>query len=339
MIRRPDPAAPLRALLRATGVALALASVQAIAAPLMLTGQVRALDAETIFVPPSDTSPVVLRYLAPEGAVVAPGDALVRIDPGQSLVQAQELEGQIEQAGARRDKELAELRVKVIDAQIALVQARAVRDKAEVDAQIPRDHLSALDFDRYAGEYERARREHDLKADELAAARAAVARRQSDAALEERKLEAQLDFHRLRIVASEQFATRAGTVRHGFDPRSGQRYAEGVSAMPGQQVGEVASGGAMGVRAFALEPERAWLATGQAVTLRFDALGDAVAQGRIERIGGAPEAKAEWGDGRYFLVDIALDDAAQALPLVSGMSVRVDVPAPDGVAAATEAAP
>ena len=303
---------------------LACIALPVSAASPMLTGQVRTLDAEAIFVPPSDSSPVVLRYLVPEGTVVKPGDVLVRIDPGQSLSQAQEMEGQIELAQARRDKEVAELEVKAIDAKIALVQARAVRDKAQVDAQIPRDYLSALDFDRHAGEYERARREHDLKVEELAAAEAAVARRRTDAALELRKLEAQLGFHRLRIEAAEQRATREGTVRHGFDPRQGQRYGEGMSVFPGNQIGEVAGPGAVGVRAFALEPERTHLSIGQAVTLYVDAYADVVTSGRIERISGAPEPKAEWGDGRYFEVDIVLDDAALSQRLLSGMSVRVE---------------
>ncbi len=319
MIRRPDVAMWRMLMVLLAGIAL-----PALAASPMLTGQVRALDAEAIFVPSSDSSPVVLRYLAPEGSAVKPGDVLARIDPGQSLSQAQEMEGQIELAQARRDKELAELEAKAVDAKIALVQARAVRDKAQVDAQIPRDYLSALDFDRHAGEYERARREYDLKVEELAAAEAAVARRRADAVLELRKLEAQLGFHRLRIEAAEQRATRQGTVRHGFDPRQGQRYAEGMSVYPGNQIGEVTGTGAVGVRAFALEPERAHLSVGQMVTLHFDALAEVVARGRIERISGAPEPKAEWGDGRYFEVDIALDEAALADRLLSGMSVRVE---------------
>ena len=313
---------------RARGLAalLALATLPAFAGPLMLTWQVRALDAEAILMPQSDISPATIAYLIDDGAQVSPGEVLVRLDPGGSLTQLQALEGQLEQARARRDKELAELRVKAIDARIALIQARSTRDKAQVDAEIPREHLSALDFDRYAGEYERARREHDLKADELVAAQEAVTRRQTDAALEIRKLEAQLSYHRLQVGASEQRATRAGTVRHGFDSRTGQRYAEGRTAYPGEQVGEVAGAGAMGVRAYALEPERAALAVGQTVDLRFDALAGVVAHGRIERIGGAPESKNEWGDGRYFEVDIALEDAALTPRLLSGMSVRVDAP-------------
>lgn len=308
---------------------LLVLSVSASAGSLMLTGKVRALEAEPIVVPPADISPVTLHYLVPEGARVEPGDVLVRVDPGQSLAAVQETESRVELAEAGRDKELAELQVKVIDAKIALVQARAIRDKAEVDAQIPREHLSALDFDRYAGEYERARREFDLKQDELATAEAAVARRRVDAELELRKLRAQLEYHRYRVSVSEQRASRAGTVSYGFDPRVGQRYSEGMTSYPGVQIGEVAGEGAMGVRAWALEPERAHLVVGQVVTLAFDALAGVRVAGHIERISGAPEVKAEWGSGRYFEVDIALDDVRASDRLLAGMSVRVDV-LPDG---------
>lgn len=321
----PRELRPPRLAARALGALTALATLPTLAGPLMLTGQVRALDAEPILMPQTDVSPATIAFLLPEGTQVAPGDVLIRLDPGGSLSQLQDLEGQIEQTQARRDKELAELRVKEVDAQIALVQARAARDKAEVDAEIPREHLSALDYDRYAGEYERTRREFELKQGELIAAQAAVTRRQGDAELELRKLEAQIAYHRLQVNMAEQKATRAGTVRHGFDSGSGQRYAEGRSAYSGEQVGEVAGPGAMGVRAYALEPERAALRAGQEVGLRFDALRGVAARGRIERIGGAPEAKTEWGDGRYFEVDITLLDASLTPRLLSGMSVRVDL--------------
>lgn len=305
------------------GVCLLFAS-SAQAAPVMLTGQVRALDAEAIMVPISDISPTTLRYLVPEGSQVKAGDVLVRVDPGQYLAAVEQAESEVELAKARRDKELAELRVAAIDAKMAVIQAQALRDKAQVDAEIPREHLSALDFDRYAGEYERAKREYALKQSELDAANAAVTRRQSDAELELRKLAAQLEFNRYRVGTSEQKAARAGTVRFGFDPRLGQRYSEGMSASPGQQIGEVSGGGAMGVRAYALEPERSQLSVGQKVNVSFDAIPGQSVPGHIERISGAPEQKMEWGTGRYFEVDVVLDDTRLVGQLLPGMSVRVD---------------
>jgi HlyD family secretion protein len=312
---------------------LALATAPALAEPVWLSGEVRALEAEGILVPPSNSSPVVLRYLVPEGSLVEPGDVLVRIDPGESASQVRQLEAQIALLEATVARDLAALAVTAIDAERALVEAEAALAKARVDAGIPRQHLSALDFDRYRGEFERAEREAALKRAEWQAATAAVDRKRADARLELDKLRADLAYHQAQLGNAEQRAERRGRVVYGFDPWRGTRYEEGASAYPGHRVGEVVGDGGVAVRAYALEPDRAGLAEGQPVQLVFDALPGQPASGRIERIGGAPDTRAQWGDGRYFTLDITLDDAAAKLPLLPGMSVRVEV------AASTETAP
>ena len=310
-----------------TALLLAMASASASASDtVLLTGMVRALEAQTIYTPPSNSSPVVLRFDLPEGTPVQPGDALVRIDPGQSLSQIRALEALIEQAAARAATEVAELMVKAVDAEVALADAKAALDKAEIDARVPREHLSALDYDRYQGERERAEREHALKARELAAAEAAVARRQDDGALEVAKLEADRRYHQAQVANAELRAERAGVVVHGFDNWRGGRFDEGSSSWPGHPIGEVVGEGALGILAWALEPDRARLAEGQAVQLSFDALPGSQLEARIARIAGAPDAKAEWGEGRYFELEISLPESAAALPLKPGMSARVLVP-------------
>jgi HlyD family secretion protein len=321
MIRRIELAMVL--LLAATGAEAAV----------LLSGEVRAQNAESIITPPSNSSPVVLRYYVPEGTRVKAGDVLVRIDPGGSATQIRQLDAQIEQAHARAAKELAELQVKAIDAEKAWVDARAARDKARVDAAIPAAHLSALDFDRYQGERERAEREFTLKQAELEAARAAVQRRGADGVLEVDKLRADRVYHEAQVANAEQRATMDGVVLHGFDNWRGGRFDEGSSAFPGNKIGEVVGDGGMTVRAYVLEPDRGGLREAQEVGLSFDALPGVEGRGRIVRIAGAPEPKAEWGEGRYFTVDIELV-GGEALALRPGMSVRIAVQA-----AATEMAP
>lgn len=289
----------------------------------VLTGAVRSTDAEIIHTPLSNTSPVVLRQLVPDGSTVAPGDLLVRIDPGSAVSQINSLKAQIALARARIDKERAELEVRRVDAALALVDAEAALARAEVDAAIPAQHLARIDFDRFQGEAERARREIVLKREELANAYAALQRRGRDGDLEVAQLQADLDFAERQIAQAEQRATRAGTVIFGFHPWSGQRYQEGLSASPGTAIGEVVGAGELAVRAFALEVDRPALAVGQAVAVDFDALPGRRVQGRIRAIAGAPEPKAEWGSGRYFTVDIALE-GVEGLSLRPGMSARVD---------------
>lgn len=233
-----------------------------------------------------------------------------------------ELESQIVQAGARAAKELAGLRVAALDARIALVDAEAALEVAKVDAGIPRALLAALDHDRYQGELDRARREHALKRNELATAEAAVVRRARDGELEAERLRVQRDYNAAQVLVSEVRADRDGVVIHGFNNNwIGGRIDEGSSTMPGSKAGEVVGGGEMHVRAWALVPDRRGLEVGQDVRIAFDALPGRTLTGRITDISGAPERRAEWGEGRYFAIDIALP--RHDLTLLPGMSVRV----------------
>ena len=312
--------------------ALAQADAAAEARRAMLSGVVRSTDAETIYAPMSNASPVVLRQLAADGSAVKPGDVLVRIDPGAATAQINALKTQIALARARVDKERAELEVRRVDAALALVDAEAALAKAEVDAAIPADYIARIDYDRYQGEAERARREIVLKRQELDSAGAAVQRRERDGALEVEQHEADLGFAERQIARAEQRATRAGTAVFGFHPWTGQRFETGASANSGMAIGEVVGAGELAVRAWALEVDRPGLTVGESVQVRFDALPGRTVPGRIASIAGAPEPKAEWGSGRYFTVDVTLDGAT-ALALKPGMSARVDT----GLAGATVA--
>lgn len=318
MTRRADSCA---------AIALALSLAGGSAAAVVITGEVQAVDAQVIITPQSNASPVVLRFYLPEGAQVKKGEVVLRIDPGNAVSQIRTLGSQIEQAAARRDKEVAELQVKALDAQLALADAEAALAVAKIDAAIPRALISGLDHDRHQGELDRALREAALKDRELAIARAAVARRGRDGRLEIDKLQVQRDFHGLQELRAEVRADRDGIVRHGFNSNwIGGRIDEGSSTMPGSKAGEVVSGGAMRVRAWALEPDRRGLQAGMPVQLAFDALPGARADGRITTIAGAPDRRPEWGDGRYFQIDIDIGDDAEApLRLLPGMSVRVGI--------------
>ena len=294
------------------------------AANIYLTGEVRILDAEVIYTPPSDSSPVVLRYYLSDGSSVKAGDVIVRIDPGQATSQVRLLEAQIDQARSRTAKELVELRVKLLDAERAVIDAEAARDKAIVDAAIPADYIARLDLDRYRNEKERSAREYVLKQKEFSNAKAAITRRQADVVLEIQKLQIQRDYQKTAIANAEQKATRAGVLTHGFDAWRGGRIDEGASSWPGQKIGEIVGDGRRGVVAYALEPERRGLKLKQLVSLSFDAYPTQVITGIISKIAAAPDSKSEWGDARYFAIDINLPEKLP-MTLLSGMSVRVKI--------------
>lgn len=302
---------------------LAIALAPTIARTASITGEVRALQAQPIYTPPSNSSPVVLRYYVADGAEVAKGDPILRIDPGQAGARLRTLAADIEKAEARARKEIAELAVKAIDAELAWIDAQAALDKARIDAALPRELLSGLDYDRYQGELQRTEHELVLKRGELQDARAAVERRRADARLELERMRLEERYQQTQLTNAEVRAEHGGVVLHGFDPWNGLRFDEGSSAQIGQLVGEVATVEHLGVRGYALETERDAFKRGDLVTIDFDALPALHAIGRIESISGAPEARQAWGTGRYFTIDIRFENRIENARLLPGMSVRI----------------
>lgn len=301
---------------------LLLGALAPTAQAVVLTGEVRATDAQAIITPQSNSSPVVIRFFIPEGDSVKKGDVVLRIDPGQSASMIPDLDARIEQTRAKGDKDIADLEVKALDAELSLVDAEAELATARIDAKIPKELIAGLDYDRYQGELDRATREAELKRRQLAEAREAVRRRREDAKLEVDKLIVQREYHALMVRTSEVRADRDGYVVHGFNNNwIGGRIDEGSSTMPGSRAGEVVSGSGTSVRAWALEPDRRGLQVGQSVQLSFDAIPGSRVEGRITAISGAPDRRPEWGSGRYFTIDIDFD--AGTLRLVPGMSARV----------------
>ncbi|WP_245747272.1 HlyD family secretion protein [Frateuria terrea] len=308
----------------------------------VFSGEIRMADAQGIYTPPSMSSPVVLRYYVPDAAHVGKGDVLLRIDAGPAEAELRKLKAQLEQTAAKNAKEIAELELKQSDADLALADAQAERDTAAVDAAIPKNLISALNYDRYQSEMQRTERALAVKREAAQQAAEAVARRRQDSDLELEKQRLSLAFNQDQVTQAEVRATRAGTVIHGFDNFFGRggRYEEGSSAYPGNEVGEVVGqGDDYSVNAWVLEPDRAGLKVGQTVYLSIDALPGSRARGRIQAIAGAPIARTQWGDGRYFELDIAFDKGT-SFALRPGMSVRVDTaqePAPVAAASVSTA--
>jgi multidrug resistance efflux pump len=288
-----------------------------------ITGEVRAIEAQPIFTPPSNASPVVLRYYVADGVEVKKGDPVLRIDPGQAGARLRTLTADLEKAEAKAARDIAELEVKAIDAEIGWVDAEAAYAKARIDAQLPRELLSGLDYDRYRGELQRTERDLTLKSEQLKDARAAVERRRKDAQLEIERMRLEERYQRAQLKNSEVRAERDGIVMHGFNPWTGERFDEGTSAQIGMMVGEVATIERLGVRAYALETERNAFKAGDLVTIDFDALPSLHMRGRVESISAAPEQRQVWGTGRYFTLDIRFESDPDRRQLIPGMSVRI----------------
>jgi len=305
---------------------LLLVCVPLTAGAVVFSGEVEVKGAQPILTPPSMSSPVVLRYYLADGARAHKGDVLLRIDASQAESRLRTLQAQIELAKVKCAKDLADLKLKQVDAELALVDAQAERDAAAVDAAIPRALISALSYDRYQGEMRRTEEVLALKRAEAQQAVAAVERGREDAALKLRRKLVSLGFYQRQVTQAVVRAEHNGIVVHDFDELidAGDRYEEGSSSYPGTKVGElVGVNHVYRIKAWVLEPDSISLHVGMQLRLHFDALPGIETIGHIRVIAAAPTSKSAWGDGRYVEVGVSIP-ANIKLPLLQGMSVRLD---------------
>ncbi len=286
-----------------------------------ITGEVIAADSQLIFVPPSKSSPVALRKFVGEGKFVRKGDVVLSIE-AHNAGTLEQLQTTLEQTRAKLDAEVAKLEVAALEADKAFAVTQTARDKAEVDAALPKTQISALDFDKNQTEKEKAIR--DLEVRRLAAktAQAAVLRMKQDGELDIRKQHIKLEFTKQEIALSSVIATQDGFVTHNFNQWPQERIDEGASVYPGTQAGTIIGTGKIEVKGWVLEADRLHIRENMAVSLQFDALPGQQADSVIKTISQAPELKAQWGNGRYFRIDIPVPEQFRQLA-APGMSVLI----------------
>lgn len=301
-----------------------------------ISAEVYAIEAQQLTVPQSNSSPVALRTYVADGSSVRKGDLVLAIDAGDSLTQVASLEQRLAQESARLRKEVAELELAALDAERELRRAETALALAEINAEVPKEHRSALDYDRFQNLADGARRQVELTTLRHTQALAAVQRRRAQGQLDNDRLLLEIAHHRQRVVDAEVRAQTDGFVVQGFDRWRGQRFQEGSQGWPGQSVGQVLGPGALGVRGYLHEADQSLLMPGQQVGVSFDADPNAMLSARVGAISNAPLERAAWGSGRYFEVELEL---AESLPdwLWPGASARVSVAAAGIVEAATAA--
>lgn len=134
----------------------ALCQVFTAEATLLVSGEIKASDNQNFYSPKTDTWRVEVKWMKPEGEVVAPNDVVVVFDSGN-------IASQIEQTKVTLFTAQEELqRIKNNNGQSALEGEYAVKrnelllEKARIDASVPKKQLSAYDYEKYQLELEKA---------------------------------------------------------------------------------------------------------------------------------------------------------------------------------------
>lgn len=294
------------------------------AEPLLLSGEVSARNSQTLVAPEANEWMVQIAWMVEEGTRVAPGEAVVQYDSASVAASLEQLESALRKvkAESRRNDLVQDLQRR--EAQHLHEVAVLQLDRAELDASIPSELLSQLQYQQYRLALTKAIN-HELET------RKALAVKKQDVVDEKKRSQVEIagaknELQRIQLMLDSmtQYSARAGTALYVDHPWSRQKIRQGDSVQRGFSVLEIPATNNLHVRAWLNEVDIARVQQGQRVSIRFDARPELSASGIVERIGKQAEPKNHWGDSGYINVGIDFD-AQQPMGLLPGMSVLVEL--------------
>lgn len=294
------------------------------AGTLLLTGEVAARNSQVFVAPETDNWMVQIAWMIEEGERVEPGDAVVQYDTASVSASLEQLEANLRKvkAESRRNDLVQDLAL--LEAEHALKVAELTLQKARLDAGIPRNLLSQLQFEQYQLALTQALNGKEEAEKALAVKRQDVADEKRRSQVEIAGAENELERIQVMLGNMTQRADRAGTAMYVDHPWTRQKIREGDSVQRGFSVLEIPSTDQLQIKAWLNEVDVAHLQEGQKVKIFFDARPGLTLSGVVERIGRQAEPKQHWGDSAYLDVDIQFADPL-TVELLPGMSVRVEV--------------
>ena len=305
--------------------ALVLVPFTVAAAPPYLTGVVDDADSQTIEMPrlPGMWQRQVA-WLAPEGSTVAPGDLVVRLDPGDLVAQEEAAQTDLEQRRLQAERQLAQTMLAILDAETALIEAESAVRVARIDAEIPANATRQLDHDR--DQLDLATAEHAL-----ARARSTLSDKKEQHAKAQPVTQmaiarAEVNRNRLRdaIAQTEIRADRAGLFIHGENPFTGTKIFAGETLPPTIKIAEVASRNALRFRFWVHEADILRVPAGTPIIVTADAIPAVSIGAEVDWTSKQATMRQEWSQGGYFEL-LAVPIESVPPHLIPGMAVMAAV--------------
>jgi multidrug efflux pump subunit AcrA (membrane-fusion protein) len=296
----------------------------------LLSGELEAVHSTSIVTPRSEGE-LQIRWMAEDGATVAEGDKVVEFDPSRLIQGLEERRLKVRQAEIDLEGKERTAAAEAERKRVAVEKAEVERDKARIDAHVPRDLQPAVDwqkkqnsFHEIEAAFEKARLEEEAyrvtgRAD-VAVARVAVEKARRELTSSERLL-----------ASMSTLAPKSGVFLVGnfwqWGPEGPRKLQPGDTVWPGYPVATIPDPSDMQVAATLTEVDHGRIAPGMKARCILDTHPDRIFQGRVEDVGAV--AAEESGGFRPpgaragFSVRVSLD---RADPLMRpGLSVRVEV--------------
>ncbi len=317
-------------MLRLAGLLVFLAPALALAgqAPLLLGGELRAEKSQSFFSPMTDNWRVEVQWLMPEGQVAEAGEIVAVFDGASIQGEIDSETVALDTAREKLQKDESTNAQAVLEKQFALKRAELLLKKAGIDAAVPKQYLSAYEYESYQVAKKEAEANVRKAREELAQAqltREVAAKKQQ---IKIQGSEAKLEYKRAQLDAMTLRAERAGPVLYGKHPWTGERVFVGMTAQPGWLIAEIPSLSDLYIEAWLHEIDSDRVREGQAAELTFDSRLDRSFPAELAEIATQPQQRQ--APGLYYRLVFKFTEMPPSsetrVELLPGMGVRIEFP-------------
>lgn len=296
--------------------------------PLLLSGELRAKESQAFYAPMTDNWRVEVQWLMPEGQVAQPGEIVVVFD-GASIQGAIDAETvALTTAREKLQQEKNKHAQAVLEKEFALEREQLLLKKAAIDAAVPKQFLSAFEYESFQVTKTEAQAKVEKARKELAQAKLArdVAIKKQQISID-RSLD-KLKLNRERLAAMSLRAERAGPVLYGKHPWTGERVFVGMTAQPSWEIAEIPSLSDLYIEAWLHEIDIDRVREGQPAVLTFDSRLQSELPATLTEIATQPQRRKEWGSGLYYRLVFSLSETPE-FQILPGMGARIEFPEVD----------
>jgi len=289
-----------------------------------ITGELRAARGDELAVPKLPQWQTTIRWIAPDGAEMKQGDRVVELDNSVFSANLDAKRQAVAQAQQELQQKEAEWKADTLDKQLDVERKRADYDKTKLDAAVPRDIVSARDYNDRQIKFKRAEVELAKAIDVLKSQRTSVKADRDNLLLTLQKASRELTIAERAIDELILRAPRNGIVVIRDHPWEGRRLQEGDGVFIGMRLAQFPDMSSLQVEGDLADVDDGRIGAGMPATIILDAYPNLSFPGRVSSISAVAQESSRTSLRRAFRVIVALDklDPVRMRP---GLSSRVIV--------------
>lgn len=291
-------------------------------ADVLLTGELKARQAENLCVPPVPDWNVMLKWVAEDGREVKAGDPVAELDTTPLVGPLKESLTAASTAAHEIAKLRSEGRAEEIGKLLEVEMRRVEIEKARLDAELPEEVIAVWERQQRQLALARARAGREKAEDALAAARTGSRADVGVQELEHRRALADIDAAERSIASFTLTAPKDGVLLIGDHPWFGRKIETGDMLWEGRVIASLPQLESLRVLAALPDVDDGAIAPGLLAEVVLDSFPDRTYAGRVASVSDVAQESARNSARRSFEVIVDLDrvDVERMLP---GQSVKV----------------